>query len=109
MRRWRPRWGGACTRLASPRRSSRSAASGPSPVIPGRATLGDSCPWNAPTASPAEPAVSPGWLHAVAEFDQRVPDPGLGRADGDAQDAGDLGIGVPAVEGQQDGLPLQLT
>jgi hypothetical protein len=48
-------------------------------------------------------------LHAVAELDQRVPDPGLGRAGRDAQDAGDLGIGVPAVEGEHDGLALQVT
>lgn len=47
-------------------------------------------------------------LHTVTELDQPVPDPGLERAKRNARHPGDLGIGVLAVEREQDGLPLQV-
>jgi cation diffusion facilitator family transporter len=46
-------------------------------------------------------------LHAVAELDQPLPYPAFGRAEGDTQQAGDLEIGMPVVEGEHDGFPLQ--
>ena len=46
--------------------------------------------------------------HAIAKLDDCIPYPRFDRAERGAQDASDLAVGVPAVEGERDGLSLQV-
>jgi hypothetical protein len=46
-------------------------------------------------------------VHVITQRVQPGPDPAFDRPEGDAQDDGDLLMGVAAVEGERDGLALQ--